>query len=126
MVLLMVANVQYLALKKITGSPTKISWAAKHNLREIVKEKGANSNIDSVRTPKNLILAGADTAAARDDVPASWRCMRVRTQDQQRSKRYAECGGCQAARLLAAATGGFGHRDPGLLNLAPAEVINVI
>lgn len=54
---------QFVALKKLTGKDI-VRIAAKHNLREIQAEIGADSHIDHTRIGQNQILAGADTAAA--------------------------------------------------------------
>lgn len=53
---------QFVALKKLTGKDI-VRIAAKHNLREIQAEIGANSHIDHTRIGLNVILAGAATAA---------------------------------------------------------------
>jgi hypothetical protein len=52
--------------------------------------------------------------------------MRVWTHEDQQSSRHAERGGCQAARLLAAATCVFRHSDPGLQSMAPNEAVNAV
>lgn len=52
---------QYLSLKKLKGSGI-VMRAAKHNLREIQAEKGADSHINSLHTPLNQVLAGPNTA----------------------------------------------------------------
>jgi hypothetical protein len=52
----------YLALGKLTG-PGKVQVAARHNLREIQAELGADSHIDAARSHLNLVLAGPDQAA---------------------------------------------------------------
>lgn len=52
----------FVALKKLTGKGI-VLVAAKHNLREIQAEIGADSSIDHTRIGLNQILAGAATAA---------------------------------------------------------------
>lgn len=52
----------FVALKKLTGKDV-VRVAAKHNLREIQAEIGADSHIDHNRIGLNEILAGAATAA---------------------------------------------------------------
>lgn len=52
----------FVALKKLTGKGI-VLVAAKHNLREIQAEIGADSRIDHTRIGLNKILAGAATAA---------------------------------------------------------------
>jgi len=54
---------QFVALKKLTGKDI-IRIAAKHNLREIQAEIGADSHIDHARIGMNKILAGAASSAA--------------------------------------------------------------
>lgn len=55
------AHVQLLRAKKLTGGGI-IAAAARHNLREIQAEKGADSHIDPRRTSQNDILRGAALA----------------------------------------------------------------
>lgn len=55
-------HVQFLRIKKLVGANI-ITVAAKHNLRELQTEIGADSHIDASRTCFNAILAGASTAA---------------------------------------------------------------
>ena len=55
------AHVQLLRAKKLTGSGI-ITTAARHNLREIQAEMGADSHIDPCRTSLNIILRGAALA----------------------------------------------------------------
>ena len=55
-------HTQLLRIKKLTGGGI-IKAAARHNLREIQAEQGANSHIDPTRTHLNIILRGADNAA---------------------------------------------------------------
>lgn len=55
--------VKSLGLSRYGGrKPQTLLDAARHNLREIQAEKGANSHIDPLRTPGNVLLAGPDTA----------------------------------------------------------------
>lgn len=56
------AAAQVLCIKKLKGRDV-IRVAAKHNLREIQAETGADSHIDHLRTPLNQVIAGAATAA---------------------------------------------------------------
>ena len=53
---------QYLRLKKLTGRDI-VRIAAKHNLRELQAELGAESHIDHTRIGLNQVIAGAATAA---------------------------------------------------------------
>lgn len=53
---------QYLRLKKLTGKDI-VRIAAKHNLRELQAELGAESHIDHTRIRLNQVIAGAATAA---------------------------------------------------------------
>jgi hypothetical protein len=53
---------QFMAMEKLKG-PNIIRKAAKHNLREIAAERGADSHIDVARTSCNVILAGPGSAA---------------------------------------------------------------
>lgn len=53
---------QFVALKKLTGKGI-VLVAAKHNLRKIQAEIGADGHIDHTRTGMNITLAGAATAA---------------------------------------------------------------
>lgn len=55
------AHVQLLRVKKLTGGGI-IAVAARHNLREIQAEMGADSHIDLRRTLQNVILRGAALA----------------------------------------------------------------
>jgi len=52
----------FLNTLKLTG-PGKVLAAARHNLREIAAELGADSHIDSSRTQFNRVLAGPESAA---------------------------------------------------------------
>lgn len=54
-------SAQFVALKKLKGSNI-VRTAARHNLREIQKEIGANSHIDASRMGDNRILDGPATA----------------------------------------------------------------
>jgi Plasmid recombination enzyme len=54
-------HAQLLRIKKLKGGGI-ITAAARHNLREIQAEQGANSHIDSTRTYLNIVLRGADNA----------------------------------------------------------------
>ena len=54
----MAGDVQYYALKKLT-SPARLMQAAKHNLRELQAELGADSHINAEKIQNNLVLAGA-------------------------------------------------------------------
>lgn len=64
-------NSYYLAISKIkrkngeppTAGRRKVEIVARHNLREIVAEHGADSHIDVDRIKDNYIIAGASTAA---------------------------------------------------------------
>jgi hypothetical protein len=58
----MIEHTQLLSVKKLKGGGI-IKAAARHNLREIKAEQGANSHIDPTRTHLNIILRGADIAA---------------------------------------------------------------
>ncbi len=53
----------YLAAKKLTGAAI-VQTAARHNLREIQAELGADSHIDPGKSCRNLLLAGPAMAAA--------------------------------------------------------------
>ena len=55
--------VQMLRVKKLNGSNI-IKNATSHNLREIQAELGADSHIDPLKTPNNVILRGESTAQA--------------------------------------------------------------
>lgn len=55
-------HVQVLRVQKLKGGGI-INIAARHNLREIQAERGADSHIDPHRTAQNVILQGAGTAA---------------------------------------------------------------
>jgi hypothetical protein len=52
---------QFLCIKKLTACNI-IRTAAKHNLREIAKERGSDSHIDATRIPLNRVLRGSPTA----------------------------------------------------------------
>ncbi len=56
------ALAQVLRCKKLKG-PYILRDAARHNLREIQAELGANSHIDPSKTPRNVVLEGAPMAA---------------------------------------------------------------
>lgn len=56
------ADRQYLRLKKLTGRDI-VRVAAKHNLRELQAELGAESHIDHTRIGLNQVIAGSDNAA---------------------------------------------------------------
>ena len=58
----MITNNQFVSIKKLTGKSI-IRFAARHNLREIQAELGADSHIDVARTPQNVLLAGPAIAA---------------------------------------------------------------
>lgn len=58
----MIEHTQLLRIKKMKGGGV-ITAAARHNLREIQAERGANSHIDPLKTIQNIILRGADNAA---------------------------------------------------------------
>ena len=53
---------QFLSMKKLTGQD-KVRRAAKHNLRELQAELGADSHIDHTRIGLNQVIAGPDKAA---------------------------------------------------------------
>lgn len=55
-------HVQVLRVKTLSGKRIVLK-AARHNLREIQAEIGADSHIDVSRMPDNYIIQGADTAA---------------------------------------------------------------
>lgn len=61
-------DIAYLGVKSIGLSrlggrkPCTLPDAARHNLREIQAERGANSHIDAMRMGENVVLAGARTA----------------------------------------------------------------
>jgi hypothetical protein len=52
----------YVAMKKLTGNGI-IRTAARHNLRELQVELGADSHIDAMRIGSNIILTGPPSAA---------------------------------------------------------------
>ena len=52
----------YLSLKKLNEGPGHLRVAARHNLRELQAEFGADSHIDASRIGDNVILAGPTTA----------------------------------------------------------------
>lgn len=54
-------HAQFLRIKKLTGKAI-IQRAARHNLREIAAEIGADRHIDPARIGDNVILFGPDTA----------------------------------------------------------------
>ena len=56
-------HTQLLRIKKLTGSGI-IAIAARHNLREIQAERGADSHIDPRKSLLNVVLRGAGRAAA--------------------------------------------------------------
>lgn len=56
-----VTQVQFLRIKKLTGKGIVLK-AAKHNLREIAAEIGAQKHIDPSRIGNNIVLHGAVTA----------------------------------------------------------------
>lgn len=60
----------YLATKKLTGAAIVLT-AARHNLREIQAELGADGYIDPARSCCNLRLVGPDTAAAVADLASN-------------------------------------------------------
>ena len=60
----MVTENQFVSIKKLTGKSI-IRFAARHNLREIQAELGADSHIDVARTSQNVVLAGP---ASADDI----------------------------------------------------------
>lgn len=55
-------HIQVFRIEKLKGSG-KITVAARHNLREIQSEIGADSHIDPRRTSQNVVLHGAGRAA---------------------------------------------------------------
>jgi hypothetical protein len=55
-------STQFLCIKKLIGK-TIIKVAARHNLREIAAERGADRRIDAARIGSNRILQGSTTAA---------------------------------------------------------------
>jgi hypothetical protein len=55
-------HVQVVRIKKLAGTNI-VNVAARHNLREIVTERGADSHIDTTRTGLNRVLLGDHTAA---------------------------------------------------------------
>jgi len=57
----MSADNHFLRIKKLTGKNI-IKAAAKHNLRQIAAEIGADSHIDAARIPVNVILVGPGSA----------------------------------------------------------------
>lgn len=57
------AHTQLLRIKKLTGCGI-LKTAARHNLREIQAELGANSHINPAKSLQNVILQGAITADA--------------------------------------------------------------
>ncbi|MFC0169346.1 plasmid recombination protein [Pseudoduganella danionis] len=57
----MTAESHFLRVKKLVGAGI-VRAAAKHNLREIAAELGADGHIDVSRIVYNLVLAGADSA----------------------------------------------------------------
>lgn len=58
----MIEHTQLLRIAKMKGGG-KIKAAARHNLREIQAEQGANSHIDPTRTHLNIVLRGTGNAA---------------------------------------------------------------
>ena len=56
------AYTQLLRIKKLKGGGGILKSAARHNLREIQAELGANSHINSAKTTLNIILIGENTA----------------------------------------------------------------
>jgi Plasmid recombination enzyme len=58
----MIEHTQLLRIEKMKGGG-KIKAAARHNLREIQAEQGADSHIDPLKMIQNIILRGADNAA---------------------------------------------------------------
>jgi hypothetical protein len=58
----MIEHTQVLRIKKLKGCNI-IANAARHNLREIQAERGADSHIDPSRTSQNIVVQGADNAA---------------------------------------------------------------
>ncbi|MGV8933198.1 MAG: plasmid recombination protein [Gallionellaceae bacterium] len=57
------AHSQFMRVKKLKGAGI-IKLAARHNLREIQAEMGADRNIDPARTSQNIVLFGEVTADA--------------------------------------------------------------
>ena len=57
-----IEHAQFLRIKKLKGSGI-ITVAARHNLREIQSEIGADSHIDTTKTHLNVILQGCGRAA---------------------------------------------------------------
>ncbi len=58
----MIEHTQLLRVKKLKGGGI-IATAARHNLREIQAERGADSHIDPTRTHFNIVLRGAVNAS---------------------------------------------------------------
>lgn len=58
----MIEHTQVLRIKKLRGSGI-IASAARHNLREIQSENGADSHIDPDKTSQNIVMKGAGRAA---------------------------------------------------------------
>jgi Plasmid recombination enzyme len=58
----MIQHTQLLRIGKMKGGGIILA-AARHNLREIQAERGADSHIDPLKTVQNIILRGADNAA---------------------------------------------------------------
>lgn len=60
-------HVQFLRIKKLTGVGI-VKAAARHNLREIQTERGADSHIDAARIRLNRVIVGGNTA---DEIAAT-------------------------------------------------------
>lgn len=75
----MIEHTQLLRVKKLKGGGI-VATAARHNLREIQAERGADSHIDPTRTHLNIVLRGAVNAA---DVAS----LAVQLMEQAKAKR---------------------------------------
>ena len=85
-------HVQMLRIKKLKGGGI-IATAARHNLREIQAEIGADSHIDPSKTSLNVVLRGAGRAA---DVAAE----AVRLMEQAQLKRPLQKNGVHGLEIL--------------------------
>jgi hypothetical protein len=85
-------HTQMLRVKKLKGSGI-IAIAARHNLREIQAEIGADSHIDPRKTSLNIVLRGAGRAA---DVAAE----AVRLMEQVQLKRPVQKNGVHGLEIL--------------------------
>lgn len=85
-------HTQVLRIKKLKGGGI-IATAARHNLREIQAEIGADSHIDPLKTSLNVVLRGAGRAA---DVAAE----AVRLMEQAQLKKPLQKNGVHGLEIL--------------------------